>query len=101
MLPKLTGTKLWVKKSLDKGSLCTFLRDAITISRAKRFRQEMSYHLFEREAFDTLSAPFSADLAARHAPDLFRVRAKECNIQFLAEAIDEEIFERVLLAAWK
>ena len=69
--------------------------------RAKGLLEEVHDHALERKPFDALRAPFGADLVARHAPDLLCVRLEKCQVELLAEAVDDEIFERALLALWQ
>ena len=52
----------------------------------------------DREPLDPLCSPLGADLSARHAPDLLRVRLEEGPVQLPAEAVDEELLEGSLVA---
>ena len=53
----------------------------------------------EREALDALCAPLRGDTVARCAPDLFRIALEEGEVELAAEAVDEEVFQRFLVAA--
>ena len=44
--------------------------------------------LDDREAFDSLRAPFCGNFLAGHAPNLFRIRFEECAVQTIAKPID-------------
>ncbi len=55
----------------------------------------------EGEALDALCAPLGADLIAGDAPDFFGVGLEEGEVELAAEAVDEEVFEGLLVAAGK
>ena len=51
--------------------------------------------------FDSLRAPFGADVFARQAPDLFGVGLEKREVEFATEAIDKKLFEITLMANGK
>ena len=65
---------------------------------AEGLLQEVRHHALQREPLDALRAPFGADLVAGHAPDLFGIGLEKSQVKLLAETVDDEIFERPLLA---
>src|SRR5262249_20737410 len=89
--PHLPGTKLRIEELLDQGCFGFLLRKVGGLR--KHPPQEMGNAFLNRKAFDALLAPFGADLRARNAPNLFRVRLKESPIQLPPETIDEEVFQ--------
>src|SRR5262245_22487705 len=61
----------------------------------------MQQRFRKRKTFDPLGTPGCVDCAAWHTPDLFGVRLEERLIKFAAEAVDKELFERVLPSKWE
>jgi hypothetical protein len=47
----------------------------------------------EGEALDALGAPLGGDFVAGRAPDFFGVALEEGEVEFAAEAVDEEVFK--------
>ena len=62
-------------------------------------------HVFEhddaRQTFDTLRAPIGRNVFRVPSPNFFGVAIEEHRIQFPAEAVDEKIFQRILVALEK
>ena len=65
---------------------------------AEGLLEEVRHDALEGKSLDALRTPFGADLVAGNAPDLFRVGLEKSQIELLAEAIDDEVFERLLFA---
>src|SRR5215472_302370 len=55
----------------------------------------------DAKSLDTLSTPLGADLRARHAPDLLRIRFEKCAVQLFSEPIDEELLQGVFPSFWE
>ncbi len=98
MFPKLAGAELGIEEPLDQRGFGFLLCDAAGAFRGEGLLEEMHHHAREREPLDALRAPFGADFIARHTPDFFGVRLEKSKVKLLAEAVDDEILERVFLA---
>ncbi len=98
-LPHLSGSELRIKKALYEARLGRFL--CRVGSAPEGFEQRVTQRLADREAFDSLRAPFRGDLRARHSPHLLRVVLEKGPVELVAEAIDEEILERDFRRAWQ
>mmetsp|Transcript_37521 Transcript_37521/g.87502 ORF Transcript_37521/g.87502 Transcript_37521/m.87502 type:complete len:471 (-) Transcript_37521:643-2055(-) len=88
-LPHLAGAVLGIKKTLDQ-------RGVLRIGLA---RDDLLERLLggtaDRQALDALRAPVGADVAARNTPDLLGVVLEELAVELAAEAVDEEVFQRL------
>ncbi len=66
---------------------------------AEGLAEEVRDDAAEREALDALRAPLRADLVAGNTPHFFRIGLEEEQVELLAEAVDDEVFEGLLFAA--
>src|ERR1035437_1420744 len=90
-LPHLSRPELRVEEARDERGLAfrLFLLEVAGEQVLERMRERQR----ERQSLHALRPPVRADLAARHAPHLFRVATKERLVQPGAEPVDEERVE--------
>src|SRR5450830_279224 len=87
-LPHLTRPIFWVDKFLDERGL-----SRCGIAQSQDITYGMPHGRPDRQTFDSLSTPFSADLTAGHTPDFLSIFFEELAIQSFSKAIDQEVFK--------
>src|SRR5207237_2853189 len=87
----LPGSELRIEKALDQTRLGGFLSGVVR--GLEGFQQRVLDSLGDRQALDSLCAPFGGNLCARYTPDFLRVVLEEGPVKLVAKAVDQEVLE--------
>jgi len=93
MLPELAGAEFRIEETLDKGSVDVFLGEGAGGATPEGASEEVFDGRCKTEALDTLGTPLGGDAVAGCPPDLLGVALEEGEVEFSAEAVDEEVLE--------
>ena len=89
--PQLSGAEFRIQELLDQRCLRILLPQIR--GTLPQFLGQMQQGVLDREALNTLRAPFGADLFAGDAPNLFGVRLEKREIKLFAKTADKELLQ--------